>query len=153
LYAEKNNSGIGVFSDLFNGIYPYGLISYLFSEQPVFNTIIGVIDTWEYLTEEVTFYDLALFSSLSPVKPKLRRLTKAEQEQFTLSEDLKAILVGSLLGDLCAEKLAVNARLKFKQSTKHESYLLHLYNLFRVRIRGGLGNIIALKVQNWITQH
>nr|QVG61594.1 hypothetical protein [Rhizoctonia sp.] len=70
-----------------------------------------------------------LLSSLLPVK--LKRLTKAEQEQFVLTEELKAILVGLLLGDLYAEKLAINARFKFKQSTIHEGYLIHLYELFK----------------------
>jgi len=82
------------------------------------------------MPEGYPFYNLALLSSFLPVKPKLLRLTRAEQAKFTLSEDLKSILVGSLLGDLCAEKLAVNVRLKFKQGIIHEDYLLHLYNLF-----------------------
>ena len=40
-------------------------------------------------------------SALPLVKPR-RRLTKAEQEQFVLTPDLKSILVGLYLGDLFA---------------------------------------------------
>jgi hypothetical protein len=35
---------------------------------------------------------------------KVQRLTKLERSQFSLSADLKAILFGLLLGDLCAKK-------------------------------------------------
>ena len=48
-------------------------------------------------------YDIsiALFS-LVPVKPK--RLTNLQKQQYSLPEELKTILVGLLLGDLCAQK-------------------------------------------------
>jgi LAGLIDADG DNA endonuclease family len=61
-----------------------------------------------------------------------RSLTKAERSQFTLSEELKQILVGLLLGDLYAQKQKsyANARLFFQQGLVHEQYLFHLYELF-----------------------
>src|ERR1700753_627609 len=43
-----------------------------------------------------------ILSTLLPVKPK--GLTKKEREEFVLSEDLKGILVGLLLGDLHINK-------------------------------------------------
>jgi hypothetical protein len=62
---------------------------------------------------------------------KQQRLTKAERLQFSLTAELKGILVGLLLGDLHISKTYVNPRLAFKQSTIHEEYLLHLYELFK----------------------
>lgn len=63
---------------------------------------------------------------------KVRRLTKLERSQFSLSADLKATLVGLLLGDLCAVKLkkGTNVRLHFEQGLVHKDYLYHLYELF-----------------------
>jgi hypothetical protein len=60
-------------------------------------------------------------------------LTKLERSQFTLSDELRQILVGLLLGDLCGQKQKtyVNARLFFAQGLVHEDYLLHLYELFK----------------------
>ena len=71
-----------------------------------------------------------LVSSLVPVKPK--RLTNLDKSQFTLSDELKQIIVGLLLGDLYANKQkgSVNTRLKFEQSTVHKDYIEHLYELF-----------------------
>lgn len=64
---------------------------------------------------------------------KARRLTKLERAQFSLSTDLKNILVGLLLGDLCAVKQikGVNVRLHFEQGILHKDYLFHLYDLFK----------------------
>lgn len=64
---------------------------------------------------------------------KKNYLTKAERLQFVIPENLKSILIGLSLGDLCVEKQkgGANARLRFEQSTAHEGYLLHLYNLFQ----------------------
>jgi hypothetical protein len=44
---------------------------------------------------------------------------------------LKQTLVGLLLGDLYAHKQNLNVRLRFKQGTIHEGYLMHLYDLFK----------------------
>jgi len=56
-----------------------------------------------------------------------------ERSQFTLSDKLRQILVGLLLGDLYAQKQKsyANARLFFQQGLVHEDYLLHLYELFK----------------------
>lgn len=72
-----------------------------------------------------------LLSSLLPVKPG--KLTKLERSQFTLSEELKEIIVGLLLGDLNVQKLTINSnvRLRFKQGFVHKDYISHLYDLFK----------------------
>lgn len=46
---------------------------------------------------------------------------------------LHEILVGSMLGDLTAEKNSIrsNTRLHFKQSTINRDYIEHLYSLFQ----------------------
>ena len=63
---------------------------------------------------------------------KQQRLTKAERSLFTLSSDLKEILIGLILGDLFIEKqkACINVRLVFKQGVVHTEYLQHLYELF-----------------------
>jgi hypothetical protein len=87
------------------------------------------------------FSELFISSSLPVVpgedkvhdsKPS-RFLTKAEREAFSLSADLKAILVGLTLGDLYINKQrsGKNPCLMFKQGIVHEDYLLHLYELFK----------------------
>jgi len=63
-------------------------------------------------------------------KPKVKRLTKVEQNQHIIPENLKQILVGLFLGDLWANKRGVNTRLRFKQGTCHKDYISHLYELF-----------------------
>ena len=71
------------------------------------------------------------FHTFSPLNQKI--MTKEERSLFSLSDDLKAILVGLLLGDLYArkQKRNVNARLCFEQGLVHETYLFHLYDLFK----------------------
>lgn len=89
---------------------------------------LGVSDTLFPLLVQI------LFSSIPPIKPvddKPRRLTKLEQSQFALTEDLKAILVGLTLGDLFINKQNVNARLEFKQSLIHVDYLMEVYEQFK----------------------
>jgi hypothetical protein len=76
------------------------------------------------------------FFSIAPVKPaagKRRSLTNKEREQFTLSQKLKQIAVGLLLGDLNAEKqkTSKNVRLRFVQGTVHKEYLLDLFERFK----------------------
>jgi hypothetical protein len=62
---------------------------------------------------------------------KLKFLTKAERSMFSLSADLKAILVGLTLGDLNIQKhgRSVNATLRFEQGLVHKDYIYHLYDL------------------------
>jgi LAGLIDADG DNA endonuclease family len=56
------------------------------------------------------------------------------KSNLELNTELEEIIVGSLLGDLTAERKNVNCntRLHFKQSTKNEIYLNHLYSLFKI---------------------
>ena len=63
---------------------------------------------------------------------KKQFLTKAQRAEFTLSAELKAILIGLLLGDLYMrkQKLGINPYLVFLQGLIHKEYLLHLYSLF-----------------------
>ena len=82
---------------------------------------------YDFLSETITSAGL-LVSSLVPIKSK--RLTDLERSQFTLSDELKQILVGLLLGDLYAIKRYTNARLRFKQGIVHKDYLMHLYEIF-----------------------
>jgi hypothetical protein len=75
--------------------------------------------------------------SVVPVKPAddkpSRRfsLSKGEREAFSLTPELKDILIGLCLGDLNIQKRSGNARLLFEQGTVHKEYLFHLYDLFR----------------------
>jgi hypothetical protein len=59
-------------------------------------------------------------------------LTKAQRAEFTLSNELKAILIGLLLGDLYMrkQKSGVNPYLVFIQGLIHKEYISHLYSLF-----------------------
>jgi len=75
--------------------------------------------------------DLIFLSSVLPLKVK--RLTKKEKAEFTLTKEHKDILIGLLLGDVFAEKRTPNGntRIRFDQGIEHEAYLLHLYDLFK----------------------
>lgn len=59
-------------------------------------------------------------------------LTNKERSLFTLSSDLKEIMVGLILGDLFIQKqkTSKNVRLEFTQGTVHKEYIHHLYGLF-----------------------
>ncbi len=61
---------------------------------------------------------------------KKNYLTKLERLSFTLSSELKDILIGLLLGDLYIHKQKTNARLEFTQGIVHKEYIQHLYELF-----------------------
>lgn len=98
--------------------------------------VIYVVYT-QLIVTDITISDLILLCSVVPVKPadgKRRRLTNKEKEQFTLSQKLKEIVVGLILGDLCIEKQkgSVNTRLRFEQSVIHKDYLQYLYELFKI---------------------
>ena len=63
-----------------------------------------------------------------------KRLTNLERAEFTIPQELKDILIGLTLGDLNIQKQTVdstNVRLQFEQGLLHETYLLHLYHLFK----------------------
>lgn len=64
---------------------------------------------------------------------KKKYLTKAERSQFSLTQDLKDILAGLLLGDLCSQKRteAGNPIFRFEQGIKNKEYIFHLYELFK----------------------
>jgi len=75
-----------------------------------------------------------LLCSLVPIKPgddKPRWLSKEEKAKFTLSSELKDILIGLCLGDLYIYKQRLNVSLMFRQGIVHEDYLLHLFELFK----------------------
>ena len=78
----------------------------------------------------IEIYDGLLFLSLIPVKPAgdstRRRLTNLEKEQLVLTDKLKQILIGIILGDGYGEKQGVNVRFKFEQGIIHKEYLMHL---------------------------
>jgi hypothetical protein len=113
VYIQSIGSGIGIFSGLF-----------YMPELEISNWLLLSSPSSEggWLAHHL------LISSLLPVKPK--RLTNLEKQQFSLSEELKQILVGLLLGDLYAYKECVNAKLRFKQGAIHKEYLFHLFELF-----------------------
>jgi len=108
IYIQSIGSGIGFFSGLFHDFL-----------------------SAQYCAEEEISSSLLLSYSMPLVKPG-RRLTKAEQSKFTLSDELKQILVGLILGDLHIPPKTLNSNpyLQFAQGTVHEQYLMHLYDLF-----------------------
>jgi len=63
----------------------------------------------------------------------VRNYRTSPKAHLQLSPELTEIIVGSLLGDLCAERknLNSNTRLQFKQSTINEVYIRSLYSLFK----------------------
>ena len=78
-----------------------------------------------------------LFSSILLVAPDgdrlSRRLSKAEKSRIILSDKLKEILVGLILGNLTCQKqkLQRNPTFRFTQGMNHKEYLFHLYELFQ----------------------
>jgi hypothetical protein len=68
---------------------------------------------------------------VSPFTVRFYRTSK--KAHLELSNDLDEIIIGSMLGDLSAEKPGVksNTRLQFKQSIKNKLYIEHLYLLFQ----------------------
>jgi hypothetical protein len=63
----------------------------------------------------------------------IRFYRTSSKANLELPMDLQEIVVGSLLGDLTAERKSAknNTRLQFKQSTKNTEYINHLYDLFK----------------------
>ena len=102
VYIQSIGSGLEIFSELFNN----------FLLVP------------NCALEEISL----IFLSLVPVKPK--HLTNLEKSQFTLSDELKKILVGLILGDLNLQKQSANVRVRFKQGIVNKDYLMHLYEIF-----------------------
>ena len=56
-----------------------------------------------------------------------------ERSKFTLSDYLKAVLVGNILGDVYMRRFSAkaNTRLVFRQGSINAEYLLYLYSLFQ----------------------
>lgn len=61
------------------------------------------------------------------------RLSAKERAFITISEDLKEILVGILLGDahVVRRSLTSNSRLVYAQSEKHKEYFNYVFNYFK----------------------
>ena len=70
------------------------------------------------------------FNSFNTLLREYRTSSKAYLE---VPSNLNEIIIGSMLGDLTAEKPGVNSntRLQFKQSLKNRLYIEHLYSLFQ----------------------
>lgn len=87
---------------------------------------------------------------------KSKRLKKKEKEAITLTNELKDILVGGLLGDLHGRLRNGKASFVFKQGIIHKDYLNHLYELFSLycpsapKIVEGSPHIITGKIYSSI---
>jgi hypothetical protein len=66
-------------------------------------------------------------------KYKKKRLKNFERKRFNLTKEIEEILIGLLLGDLCAQKRSMkgNTNLHFEQSIVHRDYIFHLFELFK----------------------
>jgi len=64
----------------------------------------------------------------------IRNYKISKKIHLTVPHDLHEIIIGSLLGDLTAERpnTNCNTRLQFKQSLINKEYIYHMYNLFQV---------------------
>jgi hypothetical protein len=93
--------------------------------SPLFNIAIG------YMLGNIRYYS----TDNNSIK---KRLSKLERSQFYLTPELKNILIGLFLGDLCAQKRATNTNLHFEQGLIHEDYISHLYDLFKDYCNSGL---------------
>jgi len=87
------------------------------------------------LTTSLSILDISVREEESKLKMNIMKkpnLTKLERSQSELSNNLKNILIGLLLGDLNAHKQTKNSNtmLRFRQGIVHEEYLLHLFELF-----------------------
>ena len=62
----------------------------------------------------------------------VKRLKSFERKRITLPNNLQEILIGLLLGDVCAQKRSSkgNTNLHFEQGLVHKDYLFHLFLLF-----------------------
>lgn len=60
-----------------------------------------------------------------------KRLTQKEKASFILSDNLREILVGLLLGDLHGRFRCGKTSFCFKQGIIHDEYIYHLYEIFK----------------------
>ena len=74
---------------------------------------------------------LVLFATRST--KGIKRLSSAERAGISISDDVKEVLVGILLGDAHISKrsLTANSRLHYGQTTKHKEYFLFVYDIFK----------------------
>ena len=81
----------------------------------------------------VVCYSNADTQKLSIPSETKKRLTKLERAEFNVPMSLRDVLVGLLLGDLCAQKRSVkgNTNLHFEQGFVNKDYLYHLYDIFK----------------------
>lgn len=64
---------------------------------------------------------------------QIRNYRTSAKANLTVKQELNEIIIGSMLGDLSAERktLKNNTRLQFKQSIINKKYVEHLYCLFK----------------------
>lgn len=64
---------------------------------------------------------------------QLRSYRTSAKNHLELTSELDEIIIGSMLGDLSAEKPSAkhNTRLQFRQSEINQDYVYHLYELFQ----------------------
>lgn len=65
-----------------------------------------------------------------------RNYRTSAKNHLTVTSGLDEIIIGSMLGDLSAEKPSIkhNTRLQFRQSEINKEYIYHLYDLFKLWI-------------------
>lgn len=67
------------------------------------------------------------------IKFLIKNYRTSSKHHLEVTKILDEIIIGSLLGDLTAEKRNINSntRLQFKQSEIYKEYIFHLYELFK----------------------
>lgn len=86
------------------------------------------IELSKLIGDNTSIYNIFI-SSLPLIRSK--RLKKKEKAAFTISSNLKEILVGLILGDLYGRYRDGKTSFVFKQGIIHQEYIYHLYDLFR----------------------
>ena len=71
--------------------------------------------------------------NINLIKNFTRFYRTSAKSNLQVSSELEEIIIGSMLGDLTAEKPNINSntRLQFKQSIKNRVYIEHLFSLFK----------------------
>ena len=83
----------------------------------------------------------------------IRNYRTSNKISLTIPNYLHEIIIGSLLGDLTAERpnIKCNTRLQFKQSLINEKYINHMYNLFQIYC--GTGPLNMFKFDNRVNKN
>ena len=96
---------------------------------------INIYSIFSFCTKIFKFTNIGLLSSsrLFHSSKTNQRLTKAERSDYKLSDYLKQVLIGNILGDVYMRRFSdkANTRVVFRQGSKNGDYLLHLYSLFQ----------------------